>query len=329
MHRGRVFYPPKTALYQSRRLADSLGMNKLLRARLIKAGKPLPFRNFPRKYPYSRAFLTVLGFLLIPTVGFAEIFTGYRFGFQLFFIFPVFLTTQFGSARWGIFAALGCMLTWLMTDLSKAGAAPVWVLAANSAIRFYIFASVISILRTLAQERKFARRDFLTGIPNRQAFFELAQLEFSRARRYGRAISFAHLDCDHFKHVNDSQGHHAGNKLLKVIAEALQKNIRNTDIAVRLGGDEFGILMPETDYESSRLAMGRIRKVLLEHMIKNGWPVTFSIGVITCLSVPASVDEMIRLGDDLMYEVKNSGKNNIRHEIYKEESEIRLRETGG
>ena len=303
-------------------------MNKhLLKARLQRTAQA------PRasgKYPYSRAFLVVLGFLLIPLVGFAEIFTGYRFGFPLFFIFPVFLVTRAAGPGWGIVAALSCTLTWLFTDLSPGRAlnfSP-WVLAANSITRFYIFSAVVSILRTLAREKKFARRDFLTGIPNRQAFFEMAQTEFNRAKRYGRPLTFAHLDADHFKQVNDSSGHHTGNRLLKSLADTLQKNIRSTDTAVRLGGDEFGILMPETDYESSRLAIGRIRKVLSEEMIKNGWPVTFSFGIITCLSVPSTVDEMIRLADDLMYEVKNSGKNNIRHEIYRKESAGHLHGTG-
>ncbi len=300
-------------------------MNKtLLKARLKHAGEPLPLRAGSKKYPYSRAFLSILGFLLIPTVGFAEIFTGYRFGFSLFFIFPLFLITRAAGPAWGILAALSCTLTWLVTDLFPGRASDIssWILAVNSVIRFYIFSAVISILRTLDREKKFARRDFLTGIPNRQAFFEMAQNEFSRARRYGRVLSFAHLDCDHFKQVNDSWGHQTGNKLLKILAETLQKNIRSTDIAVRLGGDEFGILMPETDYESSRVAMGRIRKILLDVMAKNNWPVTFSIGVTTCLSLPSTVDEMIRLADNLMYEVKNAGKNNICHEIYKGETGV-------
>lgn len=302
----------------------------LLKATLNRAAKDIPISGSAKKYPHSKAFLCILGFLLIPMVSFAEIFTGYRFGFTLFFIYPVFLVTRSAGSAWGIFAALGCTLAWLFTDLFLGHSPNIsgLMLAVNSGIRFYIFSSVISILRTLDKEKKFARRDFLTGIPNRHAFFEMAQNEFSRARRYGRALSFAHLDCDHFKQVNDSYGHHAGNKLLKTLAEILQKNIRSTDIAVRLGGDEFGILMPETDYESSRVAMGRIRKILSEEMVESGWPVTLSVGVITCLSVPSTVDEMIRMADDLMYEVKNSGKNNISHEIYKEVSGARLRDVG-
>lgn len=303
-------------------------MNKtLLKARLEKAGKSLPARQIPGKYPYSRAFLVVLGFLLIPTVGLADIFTDNRLGLSLFFILPIFLVTRAAGPVWGVVSALGCTLTWLWVDLFKNTEISGWILAVNSVIRFYFFAAVISILRTLDREKKFARRDFLTGIPNRQAFFEMAKNEFNRAKRYGRALSFAHLDCDHFKQVNDTHGHQMGNKLLKTLAESLQKNIRTTDIAVRLGGDEFGILMPETDYESSRLAMGRIRKTLSEIMIKNGWPVSFSIGVITCRHVPPTVDEMIRMADDLMYEVKHSGKNNIRHEIF-EDADSRLRGTG-
>lgn len=311
----------KTGLYNFKRSADLLRMKKrLLKAQLDRAGQAPPLRPIPGQYPYSRTFITISGFLLIPVVAFAEIFTGYKFGFDLFFIFPVLLVTQAAGARWGVLAAAACSGAWLATDLSQERAVndPLWNLLLGTAVRFYIFGTVIGILRTLAREKKFARRDYLTGLPNRQAFFEMAQNEFSRARRYMRPMSFAYLDCDNFKQVNDTYGHQAGNKLLKVLAETLQRNIRSTDIPVRLGGDEFGVLMPETDDEASRVAMGRIRKVLLENMIKNGWPVTFSAGVITCANVPSSADEMIRMADNLMYEVKNGGKNNIRHEVYRD-----------
>lgn len=274
----------------------------------------------PKKY--SKTFLTLLGFLLIPVISFADIFTGREFGLGLFYFLPVFMITRSAGTGWGLAAALACAEAWFWTDLQfEPFRYRQWTFIANAAVRLYFFSAVVGILSSLEREKKFARRDFLTGISNRQAFFELAETELSRARRYGRPLSFAYIDCDGFKKINDTRGHHAGNRLLRVLAETLHRNIRGTDIAVRLGGDEFGFLMPETDYEASRLAVARVWKLIDEAMQKNGWPVTVSIGTITCLSAPASVDLLVHLADDLMYEAKNTGKNKMCHEVFRETSE--------
>lgn len=291
----------------------------LLKARFRQAEKKIPSqRPWHHSKKYSKAFVTVLGFLLIPVIAFAEIFTGRQFGLSLFYFLSIFMVTRSAGTYWGLAAALAGTEMWFWSDMQFQDfyESP-WVFLANAAIRFYFFGAVVGIIRSLEKEKKFARRDFLTGLANRQAFFELADVELSRTRRYNRPLSFAYMDSDNFKKVNDSFGHHTGNRLLKVFAETLQNNIRNTDIAVRLGGDEFGLLMPEADYESARLAMARIMRVLDQAMKDNGWPATVSAGIVTCMSAPLSVEKMIQMADDQMYAAKKSGKNTVRHEIYK------------
>ncbi len=291
----------------------------LLKARLMEAAKETPvFRPWDARKKYSRAFLTTLGFLLIPVITFAEILTRRQLGLSLFYFLSIFMVTRAAGNYWGLAASLAGTGSWLWADswFELPGSHP-WVFAGSAAVRFYFFACVVGILHSLDREKKFARRDYLTGLANRQAFFELAGVELSRARRYGRPLSFAFLDCDRFKKVNDTLGHHTGNKLLKIFAETLSGNIRSTDIAVRLGGDEFGLLMPEADYEASRLAVARIQKILRQKMDQNRWPVTVSIGVVTCASPPASVEKMIQLADRLMYTAKKSGRNAVRHEVHK------------
>ena len=123
------------------------------------------------------------------------------------------------------------------------------------------------------------------------------------------------MDVDDFKLVNDRHGHSAGDRLLRNVAEAIRKDVREFDLVSRIGGDEFVILMPETGEHAARAVVRRVRRRLLEVVRAKGWPVTFSIGVVTWDAPPASVDEMLREADDLMYSAKRGGKNAVRHKV--------------
>jgi diguanylate cyclase (GGDEF)-like protein len=117
---------------------------------------------------------------------------------------------------------------------------------------------------------------------------------------------------DNFKQINDRFGHAIGDSLLRVVAETITSNLRRTDIVARMGGDEFVVLFPETNQESARVAITKLRDSLLKTMEQNKWNVTFSIGAITFNSFNATADELLRQVDELMYMVKAHGKNNIR-----------------
>lgn len=99
------------------------------------------------------------------------------------------------------------------------------------------------------------------------------------------------------------------------MVESIRNNIRESDIIARLGGDEFAILMPETGYKSAQVVVPSVQKNLLDIMQKNGWPVTFSIGVVTFINPLDSIDEVLKKADDLMYSVKKNGKNMISYEV--------------
>ena len=127
----------------------------------------------------------------------------------------------------------------------------------------------------------------------------------------------AYLDLDNFKWVNDNHGHSVGDTLLINIARNAKSNLRISDFFARLGGDEFAVLLPDTDEKSARIALHKLQGKLLEEMNKHNWPVTFSIGTVTCHDIPKSVDELIKQADNLMYSVKNHGKNSIEFSIYR------------
>ena len=184
---------------------------------------------------------------------------------------------------------------------------------------FLVFNTVLSTFKNvLEREKKEARSDVLTGVANGRFFYELANIEISRASRYKRPFSVAYIDVDNFKVVNDRFGHSVGDSLLRLVAGTIRNNIRESDIIARLGGDEFALMLPETGYESAQTVISRVQKNLLDVMQKNGWPVTFSIGVATFIEPPNSVDEIVKKADELMYSVKNKGKNSIAYEIFSE-----------
>ncbi|MCJ7626227.1 MAG: GGDEF domain-containing protein, partial [Anaerolineaceae bacterium] len=123
-------------------------------------------------------------------------------------------------------------------------------------------------------------------------------------------------DQDNFKLVNDHFGHQVGDIVLTTVVRCAISRLRRTDIVARLGGDEFIFLLPETDQKMAQQALPKIRHDLLEIMHQNHWPVTFSIGVLTCENASLSTHEVIKKVDDLMYQVKNDGKNEIRYSVY-------------
>ncbi len=176
--------------------------------------------------------------------------------------------------------------------------------------------TVVALRSAVEREQELARTDSLTGLTNRRAFCEMSSGEIDRAQRYHRPFTVAYVDIDNFKTVNDRFGHSTGDTLLRVVAHTMKSNSRAVDVIARLGGDEFAIFLPETGPEPGRAVIRKLHERLLDAMRQHEWPVTFSIGVITFIRPPSTVDQMIRFADGLMYTAKNGGKNRIMNEIH-------------
>ena len=161
-----------------------------------------------------------------------------------------------------------------------------------------------------------SRRDPLTNALNNRGFVELAEREIYRATRSGHALTIAFMDVDNFKTINDTFGHSAGDILLATIVESLHLHTRKSDLIGRLGGDEFAILLPDTGQDAARVIVAKNREILMKEAGKLNFPVTFSLGVLTCIQPPESVDTMIGMADKLMYKVKTSSKNDIVFSLY-------------
>jgi diguanylate cyclase (GGDEF)-like protein len=193
---------------------------------------------------------------------------------------------------------------------------PIWN-AVVLVILFSIITLSLSALKSaLEKENMLSRKDFLTGVENRKAFYERAEMELSRCRKYGSPFTVAYFDCDNFKEANDKLGHHSGDEILMVIAGTIKSNIRAMDMVARIGGDEFVILLPKFPGRSARDFCNRIRQLLLAEMASRESGITFSLGIATFNSPPASVDELLANADHLMYEAKKAGKDTMRHKIF-------------
>jgi len=160
-----------------------------------------------------------------------------------------------------------------------------------------------------------ASHDPLTGIHNRAWLSQAAAQAFSSARRYRTELVFAMLDIDHFKRVNDSYGHQAGDEVLKAVARTIQGTLRETDHAGRFGGEEFCCIFPQASDASARLCAERIRQAIaaLEVRAEGGTVrVTISIGLARMQDTHATWEEVLKQADEALYAAKQSGRNCVR-----------------
>lgn len=169
------------------------------------------------------------------------------------------------------------------------------------------------LLQTIRDQRDSsttaARKDVLTGLNNRMAFLEAVEHEVERA---AGPISVAYLDLDGFKAVNDTHGHAVGDEVLRIVANVIRTSIRAEDVPARFGGDEFALLLPETDPDVAPRIAERVRSEIEDRMRAFERDVTCSVGMVTSTRPGPTTEELLRHADDLMYEVKREGKNALR-----------------
>ena len=160
-----------------------------------------------------------------------------------------------------------------------------------------------------------ARTDSLTGAANRRHFLALAESGIGLSRRYHHPLSLLMLDIDHFKAINDTHGHHAGDLVLKELVQTSQKALRDVDILGRIGGEEFAILLPETDADRALQVAERLRQAIsaAEVSLGVGVAVRFmvSIGVATLGNSDANIDAFLGRADGALYQAKQSGRNRV------------------
>ena len=175
-------------------------------------------------------------------------------------------------------------------------------------------AIAISNARLFRQVQHLAITDPLTNLHNRRYFFEAARLELDRARRYGRPLALIMLDIDHFKLVNDTYGHQAGDRVLATVAARCLEKLRGIDLSARYGGEEFVFLLPETDTQRTRQVAGRLRSVLMNQPIDAGEQqitISVSLGLAEIGEGCFDLQGLIRRADQALYVTKETGRGRI------------------
>lgn len=250
--------------------------------------------------PISAAAIGLVTLLAVAVVDLA---TGTELSFSLFYLGPIAFYAWRTDLLGGVVASAIGAGTWyaigiLGGERHSHALIPLW----NAMVRFGFFVIVslllVKLRRTMDHERSLARTDPLTGLPNRRTLMEQTAIEIARAQRTGRPISFAFIDLDNFKAVNDRFGHAAGDELLKQAASAIDLVLRSVDIRARVGGDEFAIALPDTDAEAAREIVARLSAAF------SAVGIAMSIGAAVFETAPVSVEAALSYVDSLMYEVK-------------------------
>jgi diguanylate cyclase (GGDEF)-like protein len=278
--------------------------------------KPVGFTvKKPNKY-----LTLALSVAMVLVLGATDFISGYEISFSIFYLIPISFMVYISDFRFGLVISVLSAASWLLADINgghnyQSLLIPAW----NATMRLIYFILHSFLLSKFLNAYKIMRvkavTDSLTHAVNAQFFYELSVHELKRAERTKKPMTLAYVDMDNFKSINDTYGHLTGDSLLRIVSRVIKENIRPSDIFGRLGGDEFALLFPETDYDTSAPILARIREKINGEMARRQWPVTMSAGAITFMKADLELNEMIKRVDDLMYRVKNTGKNNIEHTI--------------
>lgn len=262
--------------------------------------------------------VVVTSLALLAVVAFVDYVTGGEVNVTVFYLGPVVLVTWLVADIAGVVLSVVSAVLWTVVNpgvvyMNKF--VPVWNTLVHLAF-FFVTVFLVSLAhRAILAERAASRTDSLTNVANGRAFEDRAALAIAEMGRSQIPLTFGYIDLDHFKRVNDTLGHHEGDRVLQVVALALSSRVRETDLVARLGGDEFGVLLPDTGFEDADVVLDQLRATITR-AVEGRWPVGITCGAVTFTSPPLSVDSMVQTADKLMYEAKHAGRGRTSHESW-------------
>jgi diguanylate cyclase (GGDEF)-like protein len=234
---------------------------------------------------------------------------------DVLFCLPVIETAHLASIRANrrydtqtpTYVGIALALIWSATEMAISWPDfPMIVFVLNTFTRSVIFTIIGRVLIKLWREREYARKDILTGLANRVEFLDRLAIEQGHSERSGRPYSLRFIDIDNFKALNDTHGHQVGDDALRILALILRKCSRKVDVATRIGGDEFVLLLLDTDEQTCEVMIRRIEAAAKQAFEGKFWPISVSIGKTTKIGKTKEVDWVIRLADENMYEAKKT-----------------------
>ncbi len=236
-------------------------------------------------------------------------------GSELLYIWPVLYAAYFLSLRAGLanVALIAVLYPPIAVHLmGSGGVSPSVYLVGTSVVTVLIVSSLRRQLgRVLAASEHEARTDRLTGLANRRAWDEDLGRELTRQRRHGWALSVVMIDLDHFKRLNDTHGHAAGDVALAGVAAVLRAGVRQADVLARLGGEEFGLILPGCAAAEAVTIAEALRRRVEEAARDWPTPVTVSVGVAGLPEHATTGDDLVRAADAALYAAKRSGRNRV------------------
>jgi diguanylate cyclase (GGDEF)-like protein len=263
-----------------------------------------------------RATVVAIGLGLVAALGYVDAALAPDLA-PLAYLAPIALVAWFGGRWAGALVALAGTGAWLLTEGVGRGfwhePVTTWDVLVQLGVFLVLGVMVAALRESLDRERQLARTDTLTGVGNARAFYEAAAAEIARARRYQHPFTAVYVDLDNFRVINDRLGHTVGDAVLRSVARAISGALRRSDIVARMGGEEFCMLLPETATAPARVVIAKLREALSEVVVAHGWRVSTSIGVMTYLVPPESVDDLVRGVDQLMHAAKQGGENAVEH----------------
>ena len=259
----------------------------------------------------------LLSALMLAAVGYLDYVTGVDVSVLPFYLVPLCLAAWRGP-RWAWFVfAIGATVVWEISNRAAgrvdSSVALTWWNMTAVLSGYLLVGWLINLLRAqLSRARELSLTDSLTGLQNLRAFRATLYDLITLSHRSTLPLTVAYLDLDHFKDVNDSLGHAAGDAMLKAVAQALNASVRDSDVVARLGGDEFAIVLVNAQRAHASHVLAEL------HLRLNGLLRTFhdrasaSIGAVHCARAPQSVDALIAYADQIMYEAKSTERGCMR-----------------
>lgn len=266
------------------------------------------------------ALWIVAGLLIVVILGFFDWVTSADYSFTLLYLVPLFLVAGRAGRIGGALVAGTSAVAYFWGRVPNAGAVPqmlaqIW----NSLTALVVFLVVHELLYLYKQARdEQTARDWIdpvSGAGNARYLFAAVGHEMSRAKRFGRPFSIAYMDVDGLRAVNEKTGRLGGDTLLGLIAKTVARNIRHADVMARVGGDEFVLLLPETDREEAEPVVERITQVLADIFEHDGWPASLTVGVATFTTPPDTADAAVKDAESVMYAAKAGEGESVHYAI--------------
>ena len=263
----------------------------------------------------SRHTVVLIAITLTILLGALDVATSVEMHFLLLYLVPVFLGSWFVSRDVGVSLAIFGSLVWSVADflIGRANSSP-WIAYWNLLMRtgvFVVFAFTQAYLKSKLDELShLASRDFLTGLPNGRAFYELAAKEMSRASGL-EPMTLACIDVSGVQSVNERLGYPTGDQMMCAIAHTIRQNVARPDLVGRLAGTTFALLLPKTASSGANVVLERLHDALNDDRRRYAHPLNFYISAVACTKAPRTVAELMQEADSQMVRMKNVKKDFI------------------